>query len=485
MVLLGDPRSILIPELPRARVGHGRLRGFRLLHTHLAGEELSQEDLMDMLFLRLDCVAALTVSEEGFPLHLHLAHLLPPNPDGRSYEIFPPFRWDSVDVDITGLVQALEDEFSRSEKVREVEAGAKGDKALLISVSTAPRRVQEASLAELADLAETAGLNPAGTMIQRISRINPNFIMGKGKLADLEVQALQTGAGMLIFDQDLSPTQINNLADLTERRVMDRTQLILDIFAQHATTRAGKLQVELAQLKYTLPRLGGRAKAMSRLVGGIGGRGPGETKLEIDRRRARDRITSLKKELKSISRQRGYTRDRRAKAGLPIVSLVGYTNAGKSTLLNTLTGSEVLAQDKLFATLDPTSRRIRFPQEREIVITDTVGFIRRLPPDLKEAFQATLEELEAADVLILVAEASHPEVQEQVRAVENILQDMDLHEVPRILALNKWDMLSSEEREAMGNAFPEGMPIIARKRSSLEPLVERTLSLLPWSNGPR
>lgn len=483
MVLLGDPRSIMIPELPRARVGHGRLRGFRLLHTHLAGEELTQEDLMDMLFLRLDCVGALTVSGEGFPERFHLAHLLPPNPDNKSYEVFAPFRWDRVDLDISGLIQALEDEFSRSERGLDVEAGAGGDRALLISVAAAPRRVQEASLAELADLAETAGLNTAGTMVQRVSRINPNFIMGKGKLADLEVLALQAGARMLIFDQDLSPTQIRNLANLTERRVIDRTQLILDIFAQHATTRAGKLQVELAQLKYTLPRLGGRARAMSRLVGGIGGRGPGETKLEIDRRRARDRITRLKKELKKLSRQRGYTRDRRAKARLPVVSLVGYTNAGKSTLLNTLTGSDVLAQNKLFATLDPTSRRIRFPREREIVLTDTVGFIRRLPPDLKEAFQATLEELEAADVLILVAEASHPEVQEQVQAVESILLEMDLHEVPRLLALNKWDRLSGEEREAMLNAFPHGLPIVAKKRSSLESLVERTLSMLPWDKG--
>lgn len=480
MVLVGDNRAIYIPELPRARMASGRLRGLRLLHTHLNEETLSQEDLMDMVFLRLDSVTSLNVAE-GFPQTAQAAHLLPPNPDEKSYEVFEPVRWDRMDLDLGMIVQALEDEFSRQADGRELESDE--NRALLVSVDVTSRPVQELSLEELAELADTAGLVAAGTLIQRVRKKNPKFIMGKGKLAELEVRALQANASIIIFDQELSPTQIRNLARITERKILDRTQLILDIFAQHATSASGKLQVEMAQLKYTLPRLVGKNRAMSRLMGGIGGRGPGETKLEIDRRRANDRLTRLKKELKQVRKRRTQTRERRAKAGLPIVSLVGYTNAGKSTLLNTLTQSEVLAENKLFATLDPTSRRIRFPREREVVLTDTVGFIRRLPPDLKEAFRATLEELESADLLVLVCDASHPEVEEQVGAVRAILAEMDLDSIPSILALNKWDRLDGEGRETMHNVFPEGIPAVAVDRPSLEPLVDAILDNLPWDKS--
>ncbi|MBG0791383.1 MAG: GTPase HflX [Desulfovibrionaceae bacterium] len=477
MVLVGDNRSIYIPELPRSRMASGRLRGLRLLHTHLSDESLSQEDLMDMVFLRLDSVAALTV-RDGFPEAIQAAHLLPPNPEEKSFEVFAPVRWDRFDLDLGAIVDALEDEFRHQADGQGT--GSDEDRALLVSVDDTPRPVQELSLEELAELADTAGLAAAGTMIQRVRKRNPRFIMGKGKLAELEVRALQANASIIIFDQELSPTQIRNLAEVTERKILDRTQLILDIFAQHATSRSGKLQVEMAQLKYTLPRLVGKNRAMSRLMGGIGGRGPGETKLEIDRRRANDRLTRLKKELAEVRKRRTQTRERRAKAGLPIVSLVGYTNAGKSTLLNTLTQSEVLAEDKLFATLDPTSRRIRFPQEREVVLTDTVGFIRRLPPDLKEAFRATLEELESADLLVLVCDASHPEVEEQVEAVRAILAEMDLDELPSVLVLNKWDKLDGEGRAAMRNVYPEGIPAVAVQRPTLEPVVEAILANIPW-----
>ena len=480
MVLVGDNRAIFIPELPRARMATGRLRGLRLLHTHLGGEALSQEDLMDMVFLRLDSVIALNV-EGGFPVSAQAAHLLPPDSGGRSYEVYDAVRWDRLDIDLGAVVEALEDEFRRQSDGQD-RAGDE-NRALLVSVDVTPRPVQERSLEELAELADTAGLEAAGTLIQRVRQLNPKFIMGKGKLAELEVQALQANASVILFDQELSPTQSRNLAELTERKILDRTQLILDIFAQHATSRSGKLQVEMAQLKYTLPRLVGKNRAMSRLMGGIGGRGPGETKLEIDRRRANDRLTRLKKDLDEVRKRRTQTRERRAKAGLPIVSLVGYTNAGKSTLLNTLTRSEVLAQDKLFATLDPTSRRIRFPQEREVVLTDTVGFIRRLPPDLKEAFRATLEELESADLLVLVCDASHPEVEEQVAAVRSILAEMELDAIPSILALNKWDRLDAEARETMGRIYPEGIPAVAVDRASLEPLVEAVLENLPFDKS--
>jgi len=488
MLIVGDPSAIYIPELPRARLGETRLRGLRLLHTHLADEPLTQEDLMDMVALRLDSVSALTVGEFGEPQQLHVAHVVPVNPlsgaDAKPYDVLPPVRWDRSEVDHAAMVQALEDEFARAERAAKADEGR--ERALLVSVSSAPRIVQERSLDELTELARTAGLAAPARMIQRVPKGDARHILGKGKLQELEVLCLQVGAQIVIFDQDLSPSQLRNLAETTERRVLDRTQLILDIFAHRATSRAGKLQVELAQLKYTLPRLVGKTPAMSRLMGGIGGRGPGETKLEIDRRRVRERITKVRKDLEDVRRHRSGTRDRRAKAGAPVIALVGYTNAGKSTLLNTLTGSAVLAENKLFATLDPTSRRIRFPREREVILTDTVGFIRRLPPDLKEAFRATLEELESADVLVHVADASHPEVEEQIDAVESILTEMDLANTPRLLALNKWEVLTEEQREVMRRLYPAGIPVTALKRSGLTPLVAAILGLMPTQplNGP-
>ncbi len=486
MCIVGDPGAILIPELPRARLGAGRLRGLRLLHTHLAGEALSQEDLTDMVALRLDSVSALTVGEFGEPGTLHVAHVLPLNTgassDSKPYDVLPPSRWDRSEVDHAALVSALEDEFARGEKTAKADDGR--EKAVLVSVSSAPKSVQDRSLDELAELARTAGVAAPARLIQRVERADTRHILGKGKLQELEVLCLQHGAQMVIFDQDLSPSQLRNLADATERRVLDRTQLILDIFARRATSRAGKLQVELAQLKYTLPRLVGKTPAMSRLMGGIGGRGPGETKLEIDRRRVRERITKVRKDLEDVRRHRSGTRDRRAKAGAPVIALVGYTNAGKSTLLNTLTGSSVLAEDKLFATLDPTSRRIRFPHEREVIVTDTVGFIRRLPPDLKEAFRATLEELAAADILLHVADASHPEVDEQIAAVESILTEMELDSLPRLQVLNKWEKLTPEEQEVLLRLHPGAITTTAKDRATLTPLVRRILALLPADAAP-
>jgi GTP-binding protein HflX len=448
------------------------------LHTHLKDEPLSQEDLMDMLFLRLDSMAALTVDNDGEPGKVWLAHLMPANPEREPYSVQGPLSWDKVDVDFALQAQALENEMAGIEGGVEpdLEPGAgKRDRAVLVSVSTSPQSVQERSLDELKELCKTAGVEPAAHMIQRVRKVNPKFILGRGKLADLEVAALQENAGVIIFDQELSPAQMRNLAHVTERKILDRTQLILDIFAQHATTKSGKLQVELAQLQYTLPRLVGKNRALSRLTGGIGGRGPGETKLELDRRKIRDRINRVKKDLKDLRKRRKATRMRRAKAGLPVVALVGYTNAGKSTLLNTLTESKVLAVDKLFATLDPTTRRLRFPEEREIILTDTVGFIRQLPEELREAFRATLEELESADLLVQVADAGHPELEEQVRAVEDILDDMDLGRIPRVLALNKWDTLDETARVIARDIHPGAVPTTATRREGLEPLVREIL----------
>ncbi len=481
LVIVGEPSSILIPDLGRVRAGSGRLRGVRLLHTHLSEEPLSQEDLLDMLFLRLDGVAALTVAN-GEPRTLHAAYLLPPNPEGRKWQILPPVRWDLTQFDFSAQAEALEEELARAEAGAADVSGR--ERALLVHVSELPKSLQESSLKELSALADTAGLSVAGTVSQRVRQLNPRFILGKGKLAELETQALQGGAGIIVFDRELSPAQARNISEVTERRILDRTQLILDIFAQHAKSLAGKLQVELAQLEYMLPHLVGQNKNLSRLMGGIGGRGPGETKLEIDRRRVRERVTRVRRELTELRKRRKLVRARRAKSGLPVVSLVGYTNAGKSTLLNTLTQSNVLAENKLFATLDPASRRIRFPRDREVILTDTVGFIRELPEKLKEAFRATLEELTAADLLIHVADASHPEVEEQITAVEAILKELELSEVRTVLALNKWDAASPEQRAVLSERHPEAVAVSALKRASLEPLVARILEALDLAGAP-
>ena len=482
MVLVGEAGSILIPELPRGRTGQERLRGLRLLHTHLSPDGISQEDLMDMLFLRLDAVIALSVNPTGDPVQWQAAHLLPSGATGKPYHLDAPQPWDRTAAQFTATAEALEEELARrGEDAREA---ADAPRALLVSVAAQPRILQERNLDELAELAHTAGLTVAGRMAQRVAQVNPRLILGKGKVAELEVLALQGRAGMLVFDGELSPAQLHNLADITERKVIDRTQLILDIFAQHAVTRAGKLQVELAQLRYTQPRLVGKNRAMDRLMGGIGGRGPGETKLETDRRKSRERMARIRKELDQLRRQRAFTRARRSRQGIPLAALVGYTNAGKSTLLNRLTRSDVLAENKLFATLDPTTRRLRFPAEREIILADTVGFIRNLPKELMDAFRATLEELEAADLLVHVADASHPDLLQQISAVETILAEMELDRVPRLLVLNKWDQLAAPARAELADAFPLALPVSAKSGDGLNYLLEQLETDLLTRNRP-
>ena len=482
MVLVGEAGSILIPELPRGRTGQERLRGLRLLHTHLSPDGISQEDLMDMLFLRLDAVIALNVNPTGDPVQWQAAHLLPSGATGKPYHLDAPQPWDRTAAQFTATAEALEEELARrGEDAREA---ADAPRALLVSVAAQPRILQERNLDELAELARTAGLTVAGRMAQRVAQVNPRLILGKGKVAELEVLALQGRAGMLVFDGELSPAQLHNLADITERKVIDRTQLILDIFAQHAVTRAGKLQVELAQLRYTQPRLVGKNRAMDRLMGGIGGRGPGETKLETDRRKSRERMARIRKELDQLRRQRAFTRARRSRQGIPLAALVGYTNAGKSTLLNRLTRSDVLVENKLFATLDPTTRRLRFPAEREIILADTVGFIRNLPKELMDAFRATLEELEAADLLVHVADASHPDLLQQISAVETILAEMELDRVPRLLVLNKWDQLAAPARAELADAFPLALPVSAKSGDGLNSLLEQLETDLLTRNRP-
>lgn len=475
LLILGSPSGILIPELPRERSRTNRLRGLRLVHSHLSPDLLSQEDLMDMLVLRLDSIAVLTVNEYGEPVSFQSAHLVPDSGGAEPYRVHPPVPWNQVDIHFTQEAEAIEDELGRvSEASRQMD---NAPRALLVSVSTEPKSVQERQLEELAELARTAGLHVAGTLMQRVAAIHPRHLLGKGKLMELEVMALEGQVGMLVFNGELSPAQLSHIATLTERTVLDRTQLILDIFAQRATSRAGRLQVELAQLQYTMPRLVGRHRAMDRLMGGIGGRGPGETRLETDRRKVRERMRRLKDELDKVRRSRATNRAKREREGLPMIALVGYTNAGKSTLFNKLTHADVLVENKLFATLDPANRRLRLPDERDYILADTVGFIRSLPKELKEAFMATLEELHQADILLHVLDASHPDMHEQYEAVEAILADMGLNETPRLVALNKCDKLDAEAVQALQGLFPGAVSIAAAPGTNLEALVAALVRL--------
>lgn len=469
MVVVGGPRSHYIPDLPKSRGGRWRLRGLRFVHTHLQAEALSQDDLMDLVFLRLDCIAAIQVDRHGGATRLELAHLVPTHSDDRpGWEILPPMLCSDPDLDFQELVAALEDEFDRNRQA--IQATPLQDRAILVSVTSADRQTAKSSLAELEELAQTSGIVAADTLIQRQREVHPKFLIGKGKLSEIVLRALQFGVDLLIFDQELNPSQVKAITDTTELRVIDRTQLILDIFAQRAQSREGKIQVEVAQLKYLLPRLGVKDDALSRLTGGIGARGPGETTLEINRRRTKDRISQLEDELKSVRKQRTQRRAKRIRKEMPIVSIVGYTNAGKSTLLNTLTHSTVFVENKLFATLDPTTRRLRFPRDVEVIVADTVGFIRDLPKDLLEAFAATLEELDDADLLLHVVDISNPQFEDHMDAVERILTKLDLIQKPRILVFNKMDLVDPEVLDLMLRRHG-GIAISALSTKTLEPLI--------------
>jgi GTP-binding protein HflX len=464
-VILGDASKLMLPDVGRLRAGAGRLRGLRLIHTHLRNEPLSRDDLVDLTRLRLDMVVAICLAPgEERALSVYYGHNFPVTGDGNDppFRTFGPIPYAKVNESPAEIIATLEQEFARAAQARGV--AAKEGRAILVHVCDKRSAGQaEDSLRELEELARTAGVEVVDRVLQVRDRVDPRYVLGRGKLEDMVIRAMQLDAETLIFDRDLRPAQANNIASLTDLKVIDRTQLILDIFAQHAESSDGKLQVELAQMRYLLPRLGQRDDALSRLTGGIGGRGPGETKLEVGRRRARERIARLQSQLKQLGRQREQRRSRRKRMGTSMVAIVGYTNAGKSTLLNSLTGSDVLVEDKLFATLDTRSRTLRLPSGRDVVVTDTVGFIRDLPKDLFAAFRATFDETRDADLLLHVIDASDPRRNEQVETTEKLLVDLGLERVPRILVFNKCDKLEKPQT-TLGN---RGIPISAIDPSSL------------------
>ncbi len=491
-VMVGNAKQLEMPDFGRARVSEDRFRGLRCVHTHLLGEKLTQDDLTDLALLRLDLMSIIQVDrKEGLPGMVYSAHLLPGTSeegekgrregeiDGQTadYEFLEPNIPTQLDTHFTQLINSLEDEMARIRlTARNRQTGR--DRAILVGVTTGDSDIAAESIAELKELSESAEVVILDTIIQRRPKIDPKTVLGKGKLDDLLIRSMRLGADIIVFDTELSPAQVRSLSEATELKVIDRPQLILDIFAQRAQSREGKLQVELAQLKYLLPRLViGQNSAFSRLAGGIGGRGPGETKLETDRRRVRDRIAQLEKQVDSLGFQRQERRKKRVQKHLPIISLVGYTNAGKSTLLNALTQSDVYAEKKMFATLDPTSRRLRLPYDQEVIINDTVGFIRDLPEALVSAFRATLEEIADSNLLVHVVDASNPRVLQQIASVNKILSDLRFNAIPQLIVLNKADLLAADvteqlERQISLDSGLTSVAISAIRRETLRPMVE-------------
>ncbi len=496
-VIVGDATRLMLPDIGRLRAATGRFRALRLIHTHLYNEPLSRDDLVDLVRLRLDLVAAIQLSPEGEARTIHYAYNTPvaepsaqrragaaiPLPEGEAmllsaqgsmpYRQVGPLPFGRSEVNFGELIQALEDEFARRTRTRAVTA--KDGRAILVHVSNKAKAhnnsAAEESLRELSELSRTAGVQVMDTVLQSRERIDPKFVLGKGKLDEVVLRAAELDVETLIFDHNLTPSQAAAIVKHTDLKVVDRTQLILDIFAQRAESSDGKLQVELAQLKYALPWLSLKDNALSRLTGGIGGRGPGETKLEVGRRRAKERVSFLEAQLRKLSKQRTQRRRRRGRQDVPVVSIVGYTNAGKSTLLNSLTGASVLAEDKLFATLDTRSRRLRFPEEREVVITDTVGFIRDLPKDLFSAFRATFEEAADADLLLHVIDASDPARDTQIETTEALLAELGLGHIPRILVYNKVDLLPKEQARLLGWGRSDRVAISATDRETTRDLL--------------
>ncbi|MEH2464089.1 GTPase HflX [Nostoc sp.] len=511
---VGTPRQTQIPPLELPRYGAERLSGIRCIATHLKPEPPNEAALTAMALQRLDALVVLNITGTGFTRRgggstgyvkeAYLAHLTPQESrtlitspaalkvgesqiQSPSWDISPPLDLDDLaDQDLVDLVENLEAEFQREFVAQEVDADH--DRVLIVGLMTSemtPLQFQD-NLLELARLVDTAGGDVLQTIQQKRSRVHPQTVVGEGKVQEIALTAQTLGVNLVVFDRDLSPSQVRNLEMQIGIRVVDRTEVILDIFAQRAQSRAGKLQVELAQLEYMQPRLAGRGRTMSRLGGGIGTRGPGETKLETERRAIGQRISRLQKEVDQLQAHRSRLRQRRQHQEVPSVALVGYTNAGKSTLLNALTNAEVYTADQLFATLDPTTRRLVIPhgetdEHQEILITDTVGFIHELPASLMDAFRATLEEVTEADALLHLVDLSHPAWLRHIRSVREILAQMPITPGPALVVFNKIDEADSETLALAREEFPLAVFISASQRLGLETLRHRLAQLIEYA----
>lgn len=475
-VLIGRADSIDLPDL-RLRRGERRLSMVRCVHTHpRATGELSDVDVSALLSMRFDAMCAVGVSEDGRPTSVQCA-FLDAESEGHvrrteliSARRLPQEEW-LAEIERTDAAYRAANPATRTGRER----------AVLVGIES------EESLDELEELAKTAGAETVLRVLQKRPKPDPVYCVGKGKAEELSLRCQAAQADLVIFDEELSGVMQKNLEETLRLKVVDRTALILDIFAARASTREGKLQVEMAQLRYRSQRLLGQGLVLSRLAGGIGTRGPGESKLEVNRRRIRERLTDLERELEQIERQRGLRRQSREKNGVPIVALVGYTNAGKSTLFNRLTGADVYVENQLFATLDSVSRPIELPHGGKALLVDTVGFIRKLPHELVKAFRATLEEARLADVLVLVLDGADAQMEGRRRTVEEVLDSLGATEAPRVEAVNKCDLIASGAQFLPGALYISASTgenvekLLLRVESELEAGAQEVRLLIPFS----
>lgn len=495
---VGTPRQTQIPPLELPRYGEERLSGIRCLTTSPQGEPPKESSLTAMVLQRLDALVVLALTGEGFERRgggatgyikaVYLANLLPQTELGTEtasyWQVSTALNLENLsEEDFSEFVESLEAEFRREFVARQVEADQ--DRVLLVGLQTdsLSDQVFEDGLAELTRLVDTAGGQVLEIVRQKRSRPHPQTVIGSGKVEEIALRVQTMGASLVAFDRDLSPSQIRNLERQIGVRVIDRTEVILDIFAQRAQSKAGKLQVELAQLEYMMPRLTGRGQAMSRLGGGIGTRGPGETKLETERRAIQKRIAKLQQDVNQLQSHRSRLRQQRQKQEVPSIAIVGYTNAGKSTLINALTKSDIYAADQLFATLDPTTRKLKIidaqtQSSQLLLLTDTVGFIHELPPSLVDAFRATLEEVTEADALLQVVDLSHPAWQRQLESVASILEQMPITTGPMLIAFNKIDQVENETLETAKENYSQAVFISASQGFGLETLKQRLRQLV-------
>jgi GTP-binding protein HflX len=452
-VVIGDTNEIEFEKLlGRFREAKSRLRRFRLFHTHLKDSALSKNDLTTLIKERLDLIGVVEVLAEGFAGKLQIAHITPVNKNSdKKWELYSYNDVGRVDLDWNSLIAETESKLQKSYTELGGEPDLEG--VLLVGFHNSYKSEAEKSVGELKSLALSAGKKVLDTVIQVRREIDPRYLIGKGKLKDVILQAEHIGAGTIIFDVELTPAQVNAIIKETTLNIIDKTELILEIFEKHAVTSEGKLQVRLAELIYCLPRLRGKGIEYSQLGGGIGTRGPGEKKIEYQRRTIRKQIDNLEKQIDNICFRRKNTREKRTATGIPVVSLLGYTNVGKSTLFNSLTKDNVKVQNKLFSTLSPTTRRIKLPSTKDILITDTVGFISGLPEELINAFRATLEELGEADLLLHVADASDPSVEEKIESVDKIISSMGFEDIPKLLVFNKRDNTNNETLNILEQSY--------------------------------
>jgi GTP-binding protein HflX len=498
-VTLGQPWQINTPELRQVRVGPGRLCGHRVIYTRLAEKgkhkndesksgdsHINKDNLMALAKNRLDLLAQVNVDSRGTFSRAHgeqsrladsveIIHLLPDRDNqGNLWKQMPTCTIRlAQEEDFSIIIQSLEEEFRKQSPGLPVRAGE--ERAILVGVITEdvdPWQMED-DLDELAQLAKTAGATVSKRFTQSRREPDPRFFLGAGKTQELALLVQETGANLVIFDHELNALQHTSLQKALAVKVLDRTELILDIFAQRAQTAEGKLQVELAQLKYLYPRLIGKGTAMSRLGGGIGTRGPGETKLEIDRRRIRQRITHLENDIVRIRNYRDTQRRMRNENHIPVIAITGYTNSGKSTLLNAITKSKVFVEDKLFATLDPITRKTTLPDMSTVLLCDTVGFIKKLPTPLVAAFRATLEEVLVADILLHVVDASHPHAIDQVNSVYDVLSELGAIDKPIITVLNKSELVRKEDLIWLVSQVPNPVIISALKRLGFSALLNK------------